>query len=199
MQYSLTHRTNAMTQLAADVGPNAVVKIFTGPPPANCGTADTGTLLATFPGNALQFGLALLGVLTVSAIGLVLASGTGVAGYFRVYPNAVTTTNAVIQGTVFQSTPMVTALLTVANSEILNFASTTGIQVGMSVTGAGIMPSTTVLAVTSTTVTLNQVSQAGVAAGVTLTFGGDFTTTNANIAAGQAMVFTAMTVTAFGA
>jgi hypothetical protein len=98
IQYSTTHRTNAMTQLATDVGINAVIKIFTGSPPANCGTADTGSLLVTFAGNASQFGTASAAVLTVSAIANAAASGTGTAGYFRVYPASATTTNAVIQG-----------------------------------------------------------------------------------------------------
>ena len=99
VQYSTTHRTNAMTQLSTDIGINAVLKVFTGSPPANCGTADSGTLLVTFAGNATQFGLATTGVLTASAIANAVAAGTGVAGYFRIYPSAATTTNAVMQGT----------------------------------------------------------------------------------------------------
>ena len=98
IQYSVTDRTNKATQIATDVGVNAVIKIFTGSPPANCGTADTGTLLVQFAGNATQFGTASAGVLTVSAIANATAVGTGTAGYFRVYPNAATTTNAVFQG-----------------------------------------------------------------------------------------------------
>ena len=98
LQYSVTNRTNKATQIATDVGTNAVIKIFTGSPPATCGTADTGTLLVTFAGNATQFGTASSGVLTVSAIAAANAGNTGTAGYFRVYPSAATTTNAVIQG-----------------------------------------------------------------------------------------------------
>ena len=97
-QYSLTHRTNAMTQLNTDIGANAVIKIFTGSPPANCGTADTGTLLVTFAGNAGGFGSVASQALTASAIASATASGTGTAGYFRIYPSAATTTNAVVQG-----------------------------------------------------------------------------------------------------
>lgn len=52
IQYSMTHRTNAMSQLNTDIGANAVIKIFTGSAPANCGTADTGTTLVAFAGNA---------------------------------------------------------------------------------------------------------------------------------------------------
>ncbi len=99
IQYSTTHRTNAMTQLATDVGTNAVIKVFTGSAPANCGTADTGTLLVTFAGNATQYGTASGGVLTVSAIANANASAAGTAGYVRIYPSSATSTNAVIQGT----------------------------------------------------------------------------------------------------
>jgi len=99
IQYSVTHRTNAMNQIVTGVGINAVLKIFTGAPPANCGTADSGVLLVQFAGNATQFGTVTSGVLTVSAIANALAVATGTAGYFRIYPNAVTTTNAVQQGT----------------------------------------------------------------------------------------------------
>ena len=98
LQYSLTHRTNAMTQLNTDIGINAVLKIFSGSPPANCGTADSGVLLVTFAGNAAAFGTAASQVLTASAIANAVAAATGIAGYFRIYPAAATTTNAVVQG-----------------------------------------------------------------------------------------------------
>jgi hypothetical protein len=100
IQYSVTHRTNAMTQLATDVGTSAVIKIWTGTVPANCGTTDSGTLLVTFAGNVTQFGTAATGVLTVSAVANAVAGNTGTAGYFRIYPSAATGTNAVMQGTV---------------------------------------------------------------------------------------------------
>lgn len=100
IQYSLTHRTNAMTQLNTDIGVSAVIKIFTGAAPANCGTADSGTLLVTFAGNAGGFGAVTSQVLTASAIANATAAAAGTAGYFRIYPNAATTTNAVTQGIV---------------------------------------------------------------------------------------------------
>ncbi len=99
IQYSLTHRTNAMTQLNTDIGANAVIKIWTGSAPASCGTADTGTLLVTFAGNAAGFGTVGSQILTAAAIANAAAGGTGTAGYFRIYPSAATSTNAVVQGT----------------------------------------------------------------------------------------------------
>lgn len=98
LQYSLTHRTNAMTQLNTDIGASCVIKIWTGSIPATCGTADTGTLLVTFAGNAGGFGTAASQQLAASLIANATAGNTGTAGYFRIYPNAATSTNAVVQG-----------------------------------------------------------------------------------------------------
>ena len=126
IQYSTTHRTNAMTQLATDVGVNAVIKIFTGTIPTNCGTADTGTVLATFAGNATQFGTASAAVLTVSAIANAVAGNSGTVGYFRVYPSAATTTNAVMQGTVgTTATDMIVTSATITSGQTCSFTSMT--------------------------------------------------------------------------
>lgn len=103
LQYNTTHRTNAMSDIATQVGTSGVLKIFTGTPPATCATADTGTLLATLTCNATAFGTATSGVLTANAITSASASGTGTAGYFRIYPSGATTTNAVLQGLVGSS------------------------------------------------------------------------------------------------
>lgn len=99
LQYSTTHRNNNMTDLVTQVGASGVLKIFTGSPPATCATADTGTVLSTHT-CAATFGTVSGGVLTLNAIGSATAGNTGTAGYFRIYPSAATTTNAVIQGTV---------------------------------------------------------------------------------------------------
>jgi hypothetical protein len=133
IQYSLTHRTNAMSQLNTDIGASAVIKIWSGAAPATCATADSGTLLATFAGNAGGFGTAAAQVLTASAVASTTGAAAGIAGYFRIYPSAATNVNAVVQGTV-------------------------------TATGGG----------------------------------GDMILTNTNIASGQAVNFTSLTVTAFG-
>jgi hypothetical protein len=198
IQYSTTHRTNGIGTLTADVGASGVCKIFTGAPPATCATADTGTLLTTFTGNA-TFGSATTGVYTLNAITGVTASGSGTAGYFRWYPSAATTTNAVIQGTVFQSSTIVTSATTAANSNVLTFAAVSGISVGQTVSGTGILTGTTVIATTGTTVTLSLASTAGVGSGVTITFGGDMNLTNTSIVSGQTVNFTSQTITAYGA
>lgn len=126
IQYSLTHRTNSMSQLNTDIGANAVIKIFTGTPPTNCGTADTGTLLVTFAGNAGGFGTAASQVLTASAVASANATGTGTAGYFRIYPSAATTTNAVVQGTCgLSAADMILTNTSITSGQSCNFTSLT--------------------------------------------------------------------------
>jgi len=126
IQYSLTHRTNAMSTLNTDIGSSAVIKIFTGSAPANCGTADTGTVLVTFAGNAGGFGTAAAQVLTASAVASATAANTGTAGYFRIYPSAATTTNAVVQGTCGTSgADMILTNTSINSGQTCNFTSLT--------------------------------------------------------------------------
>ena len=126
MQYSLTHRTNAMSQLNTDLAASAVIKIFSGTIPANCGTADSGTLLVTFAGNAGGFGAAASQVLTASAVANATAAATGTAGYFRLYPSAATTTNAVVQGTCGMSAAdMILTNTSITSGQTVSFTSLT--------------------------------------------------------------------------
>lgn len=115
-----------MTQLNTDIGANAVIKLFAGSPPANCGTADTGTTLAIFAGNAGGFGTVSSQVLTASAVAGVVVAAAGVAGYFRIYPTAATTTNAVVQGTCgLSGADMILTNTNIAVGQTCNFTSLT--------------------------------------------------------------------------
>lgn len=96
VQYSTSHRTNAMTQLNTDIGTSAQIIIYTGSPPSNVATAPTGTALVQFAGNASGFGTVSSGVLTASAVANATASASGTAGYFRINTSGGT---AVAQGT----------------------------------------------------------------------------------------------------
>ena len=100
IQYSVTHRTNAMTQLITDIGASCVIKIWAGTVPADAAVPDAGApdMLVTFTGNATAFGTAGSGTLTVSAIASVSATNSGTATYFRIY-NASAPTTTVMQGT----------------------------------------------------------------------------------------------------
>jgi hypothetical protein len=126
IQYSLTHRTNAMSQLNTDIGASAVIKVFQGTIPANCGTADAGSVLVTFAGNAGGFGTVASQVLTASAVASATAGGTGTAQYFRIYPSAATTTNAVVQGTCgLSAADMILTNTSITSGQTCNFTSLT--------------------------------------------------------------------------
>ena len=129
LQYSTTHRTNAMTDIANQASTSALLRIWAGTIPVNCGTADTGTLLATLTCNVSGLGTATSGVLTFNAITSATAVAGGTATYFRIHPSAATSTNAVLQGVVATSggdlnlnTTTISSGLTVA---VTNFATIT--------------------------------------------------------------------------
>ena len=131
IQYSTTHRTNAMTDIVTQCGTSAVIKIWTCTQPATCATADTGTLLATLTGNVTQFGTVTSGVLTLSNITSGTAGNTGATGYFRIYPSAATSTNAVIQGTAGTAGDLV------LSSGTINSGNTVSITNGATITAFG--------------------------------------------------------------
>lgn len=131
IQYSLASRTSQMSQLNTTIGINAVIKIFSGAPPANCGTTDSGTLLVTFAGNASQFGVAASQVLTASEVASAVAGNSGTAGYFRIYPAAASATNAIVQGTVAASAAdMIVTNVSIASGQTCNFSSLTITEFG---------------------------------------------------------------------
>lgn len=196
VQYSVAARTSQMSQLATTIGVNAQIIIYSGAIPANVGTAPTGTLLVQFAGNAAQFGTAASGVLTASAVAGVNAAAAGTAGYFRINTSGGT---AVAQGTVFASTVLATSSTTAANGNVLTFAAPPAVAVGQTISGAGVPPNTLVSSVSGNTVLMNQISTAGVASAANITFAGDIVVSNTNFAAGQAVTFTSLTITAYGA
>lgn len=97
-QFSTSARNAALDAIETAVGVSAILKIRSGAAPANCGTADSGTVLATL--NLPSDWLA------AAASGSKAKSGTwqdasadaaGTAGHFRVYASDGTTCH--IQGT----------------------------------------------------------------------------------------------------
>lgn len=97
-QFSVAARNGALDAIETAVGASAILKIRTGSAPADCATADSGSVLAT---------------LTLPSDWMAAASGaskaksgtwqdasadaTGTAGHFRIYANDGTTCH--IQGT----------------------------------------------------------------------------------------------------
>jgi hypothetical protein len=99
IQLSTTVRNARLDAIETAVGVSAVLKIRSGAAPANCGTADSGTVLAsiTCPSDwmaaASSGAKALAGSWTDSS-----ADATGTAAHFRLYASDGTTCH--IQGTV---------------------------------------------------------------------------------------------------
>jgi len=172
---------------------NPTLEIRTGAPPANAAAADTGTVLATItlPITAgAPFADASGGSKALSGTWQATASAAGVAGHFRIKNGATTH----CQGSCGSNQAFTTNALTAANSNVLNFASTTGIVVGQMLSGTGIPAGASVLALTATTVTMSLPSTAGVANGASITFSGDMTLDNTSIGVGQQVTVTAFTI-----
>lgn len=99
LQFSTTVRNARLDAIETAIGTSAVLKIRTGSAPANVGTADSGTVVATLslPSDwmaaASSGSKALNGSWTDSS-----ADATGTAAHFRIYASDGTTAH--IQGTV---------------------------------------------------------------------------------------------------
>jgi hypothetical protein len=182
----------------ADIGASPKLQIWSGPQPVNCAAASTGTKAAEYALTADWSANAAAGVKTLSGLPL---STTGLAAVTAGHYRITDTAGAVCkeQGSVFASTPAVTTASTAIGSNVLTFAATTNLVVGMYAVNAGLPANTTIQSLTATTVTLTQAATSTVASGATVTFGGDMTIDNASIALGQTVQVVAFSKTWTGA
>lgn len=98
-QFSTTARNAALDAIETAIGASAILKIRSGSAPANCGTADSGTVLATL--NLPSDWLAAASSGSKSKSGTwedTSADATGTAGHFRIYASDGTTVH--MQGTI---------------------------------------------------------------------------------------------------
>ena len=98
-QFSTTARNAALDAIETAIGASAVLKIRSGSAPADCGTADSGTVLATL--NLPSDWLAAASGGSKSKSGTwedTSADAAGTAGHFRIYATDGTTVH--MQGTV---------------------------------------------------------------------------------------------------
>lgn len=181
-QYSVLVRDSQNDSYETTVGTAPTLYVRTGAQPVNCAAADSGTQLASgvLPSDWLAASASgvksKLGTWTVTGES---GAGAGTAGgHFRIKQGA----NCHAQGSFGAATAIATSALTAANSNVLNFASTTGAAVGLNITGTGIPVGATVLALTGTTVTMNLASTAGVANAASVTFKSDMVPDNNSIA-----------------
>jgi hypothetical protein len=99
VQLSVSARNARLDAIETAIGTSAVLKIFTGSPPANCAAADSGTVLATINLPSDWMAAASGGSKSKSGTWEDLsADNTGTSGHFRVYDSGATTCH--IQGTV---------------------------------------------------------------------------------------------------
>lgn len=99
LQYSAAVRNAGLDAREAQIGTSAVLKIRTGAPPADCATADSGTVLATLSLPSDWMAAASGGTKAKSGTWQdTSADAAGTAGHFRVYASDGTTCG--MQGTV---------------------------------------------------------------------------------------------------
>lgn len=98
LQYSTAVRNARLDAVESTIGTAAVLKIFTGAPPANPAAADTGTALATVSLPSDWMNAASAGTKTLAGTWTATAGAAGTAGYFRLYATGGTVCGA--QGTV---------------------------------------------------------------------------------------------------
>lgn len=98
LQYSVAVRNAQLDAFETAIGASAVLKIRSGSPPANCATADSGTVLATLNLPSDWMAAASSGSKAKSGTWEELsADATGTAGHWRLYASDGTTCHA--QGT----------------------------------------------------------------------------------------------------
>lgn len=99
LQYSVTVRNAKLDAVETAIGTSAVLKIRTGAAPADCATADSGTVLATLTLPSDWMAAASGGTKAKSGTWEdTSADATGTAAHFRLYASDGTTCHA--QGTV---------------------------------------------------------------------------------------------------
>lgn len=99
IQLSTNVRNARLDAIETTVGASAVLKIRTGAAPANCGTADSGTVLATVNCPSDWMAAAAGGTKAMSGTWQdASADATGTAAHFRLYASDGTTCH--MQGTV---------------------------------------------------------------------------------------------------
>ena len=100
LSFTTTLRNNRLDEITGEAGASALLRIYSGTPPASVGTALSGnTLLAELTCNGTFAPAASGGVLTLNSItDDASADATGTATFFRIYKS--NGTSEVLQGTV---------------------------------------------------------------------------------------------------
>jgi hypothetical protein len=193
-------RNGALDQMETVGGSSPILRIYSGSEPATIATAFTGSVLAQgvlppdWLANAASGAKGLAGLWSLT--GQSGAGGGTNAGYYRIINSGDSLT--LFQGLAGGTVQIPTTAITAAMGNVLTFSSTTGVVVGMRVSGTGVLADTFVVAVSGTTATLSRTSTAGVSSGASITFNYDLTLDNASIADGQTVTVQSWTLTMGG-
>lgn len=195
MQYASTIYLPRLDLVESTIGVSPLLRIFSGSMPANCAAADSGTLLATLtlPSDWMNAASGTTKTLLGSWTGTASGGAGATPTHFRIWNSGATVCG--VQGTSGINVPLTTSALTAANGNILTFASTTGVAVGQTISGTGVVVDSTVIAFTGTTVTMSLSSTAGVASSAAITFGYEMPV-NGTITSGQTITVSSFTLTA---
>lgn len=189
IQLSTPNRNARLDTIETTTGTAPNLRLRTGAPPANCAAARTGTIVASMALPSDWMAAASGGTKAKSGTWQdASADATGVVAHYEIMDTA--NTNCHEQGRAGQNVVLTTNALTAANGNVLNFAATTGVVVGMKIAGTGVHAEATVVATTGTTVTMSHTSTAGVANAASITFSEDMELDNASINAGQVVTVT---------
>ena len=90
-QFSVAVRNGWLDNTESTIGASPKLQIRTGAAPANCATADSGTLLAEITCPSDWMAAASSGTKVLAGSWTVAASGTGTAGHYRLKDSAGTT------------------------------------------------------------------------------------------------------------
>lgn len=85
MQFSIAVRNAQMLATSAAIGGAPIIRMFTGPAPADCAAPDSGTLLAEGVLAAAPFLPPAGGALTAASTVLVPVVADGALGHYRIY------------------------------------------------------------------------------------------------------------------
>lgn len=102
VQLSIAARNARLDAIETEIGGSAFLQIRTGAQPADCATADSGTLLVEIALPADYMGAASAGAKALLGTWQATAAAAGVAAHFRIKNNAKTVTH--LQGSVGQGT-----------------------------------------------------------------------------------------------
>lgn len=98
IQFAVNTRNARLDAIETEIGTAAVLKIWTGSAPANCGSADSGTELVSMTLPSDWMAAAASGAKSKAGTWSGTAGDTGVAGHFRIYDSGGSVCH--LQGTV---------------------------------------------------------------------------------------------------